>query len=466
MIHLLSPSFDPVGQGHFSFPEFGMDYAKTLHRPDGSGFLGITYKDDEGKWHERPNLFTTPSDIDTILRNLPTSTDVYITQNRFARKRRRWANLKELNSVWADIDYYKRPELAHLDPWHVCDIGLEILFDEKLPAPSVAISSGQGIYFIWFHEPIGFNRVQEWKSIQMRIQRVLSRLNADRGAIDAPRVLRIVGTTNRKSGKTVEIIAGDRAVWDFEDLVTEFEIEPFAPRPADVKHLVIEAAKRGKSKSFHRGVKRNCQTLWTVRYEELQTLREYRWPNGIPEGFRHKWLFLAAVSLSWIAGQSAMNSEIVELSRHANGTSRHCWTNKETEYATRDAIRRAIRSRNGERIEFMGKTVDPRYRFRTDTILEWLEITEKEIRELGFRTLINDNVRRQINATDKARKRTQEGALPSTPGHMSTLNTIQLSYEYKTRKEYESVSENRTKPWEKMGISRAWYYRLKSKGNL
>ncbi|NMP22928.1 hypothetical protein [Sulfobacillus harzensis] len=51
-----------------------------------------------------------------------------------------------------------------------------------------------------------------------------------------------------------------------------------------------------------------------------------------------------------------------------------------------------------------GQTVDPRYAFRTETILEWLDITEDEQREM--RTLIGpDEKRRRHRDAERERRR-------------------------------------------------------------
>ncbi len=66
-------------------------------------------------------------------------------------------------------------------------------------------------------------------------------------------------------------------------------------------------------------------------------------------------------------------------------------------------MQRAHMAARGGKVEWEGVEVDPRHRFKTETILEWLEITPEEEREMI--TLISDDER------DEKRRRAA-GAVP------------------------------------------------------
>ena len=55
-------------------------------------------------------------------------------------------------------------------------------------------------------------------------------------------------------------------------------------------------------------------------------------------------------------------------------------------------LARAEQAARGEKIEYWGRLVDPRYRFRTSTIIEALDITEAEMRACRLRHLVSSEI--------------------------------------------------------------------------
>ena len=86
--------------------------------------------------------------------------------------------------------------------------------------------------------------------------------------------------------------------------------------------------------------------------------------------------------------------EIVALADQATGGR---WRERETASRMSTVIARAEQAARGERIDYRGRMVDPRYRFRTATIVEALDITEAEMRACGFRHLVSPELRRELD---------------------------------------------------------------------
>jgi hypothetical protein len=128
--------------------------------------------------------------------------------------------------------------------------------------------------------------------------------------------------------------------------------------------------------------------------------------------------------------------EIVALADEATGGR---WRERETLARMGAVIARAERAARGEKVEHRGRLVDPRYRFRTDTVVELLGVTEAEMRACGFRHLVSPEIRRERYRLDKARRRRELGMVP--------------------RQEYEAGSISRLEPWEAEGVSRRTWYR-------
>ena len=106
----------------------------------------------------------------------------------------------------------------------------DLVSDNRIPAPSLVIDSGRGIYLKWLLDPpLGYKSMPRWQRMQDFLNEALSEYGADRLACDAARVLRIPGTINSTSGTVVSVIGGyDRIVkYDFEYLEREYLPEKF-----------------------------------------------------------------------------------------------------------------------------------------------------------------------------------------------------------------------------------------------
>ena len=176
--------------------------------------------------------------------------------------------------------------------------------------------------------------------------------------------------------------------------------------------------------------------LWELRLAELQRLREHRWLGALPEGQRDLWMLLAGVAVGYLVPGPMVRREILALADEVTGGR---WRERETVSRMGAVIARAERAARGEKVEYRGKPVDPRYRFRTTTIVEALGITEAEMRACGFRHLVSPEIRREHHRLDKTRRRRELGMVP--------------------RPEYEAKSASRLEPWRAEGVSRRTWYR-------
>jgi hypothetical protein len=109
-----------------------------------------------------------------------------------------------------------------MHPLEVIELAFDHLQQAKIPRPSLATSTGRGIALVWRHEPVPGYVLSKWNLCQKRIYEALEELGADACAVDAARVLRLVGTYNSKTGALVESIFEDLDyVWPFSDLADE-----------------------------------------------------------------------------------------------------------------------------------------------------------------------------------------------------------------------------------------------------
>ena len=376
------------------------EHGELLHA-GGKGTISISKKRPDRPlypWDERNYPVEVAVDL---LDHYRGRDDVYLSTQRF-RGRRRIAQLLSLSSLHADLDYYKVPELAGAEPKRVLDDALKVLDKAKKPAPSLAIHSGRGLYILWLHSPIPRAALPRWAACQREIHEVLRPYGADGQARDAARVLRIIGTRHGGTGAAVEALAPAGEARAFEELASGI-------LPADRGELLdlrVQRALRGTRKPQERlwGAPEgyNAATLWEARLTDLQALRWLRWFGEPMPDFRDRWMFVAGVAMSWLAIPSVLRRELYALSREVGG-----WTEATAKSKLHAVFRTAHASARGEKVEWRGMKVDPRYRLKNQTIIEALEITPEEEREL--KTIISDEERRRRDRERKKRERRESG---------------------------------------------------------
>lgn len=152
--------------------------------------------------------------------NLP---DIYTSMNTFMTgKSREINNIKRFNALYIDIDCYK----LELTPEQV-NFELEReYFGKIIPCPTFRIKSGRGLYLIWkIYKGDDRKALPAWNKIQQYLCDKLSVFGADRTAIDAARVLRVPGTINSTAGKKVEIMDFDDVQYTLYEIAKEHNID-------------------------------------------------------------------------------------------------------------------------------------------------------------------------------------------------------------------------------------------------
>ena len=392
-------------------------HARALH-PNGTGKVTIARKTETARWKQSSYSVEHLPEIVKMLEGLP---DVYISQNRFYGSRL-IARLAQLDALFADIDYYRIARLRNLSPEHVHELALRNLADANLPSPCLAISTGRGVALIWLHHPVPRQALPRWNACQKHLYEALKPLGADHQALDAARVLRLVGTLNNTANTMVRALHEVRpSTWDFDDLADE--ILPFTR--TEIHSLTLERTLRKQLRTSRPPKQFTAATLWEGRLAELQALRKHRYERGnLPAGQRSNWLFIAGVAMSWIAPPSAMQRELYGLAREVAD-----WSDAESRTRMQAVIKRARMAVQGETIEWNGKRIDARFQFKDKTIVEWLGITDEEMQTLNFKHFIHDSLKRE-------RKREKDRQYDEQRRRAAGLTT---------REEYEDKAEERRK---------------------
>ncbi len=369
-------------------------HGEQLHA-GGRGIVALGWK--SGKERRfRQELY--PVEVAIELANWWTDrADVYLSLQRF-RHSRSIAQLLGCGALYADLDYYR--SFPDLHPYMVLDLVLEKLAKAEIPPPTLAISSGRGLYVIWQHGNIPRAALPRWNRCQRELGEVLRDFRPDARARDAARVLRIVGTRHGATGRPVHSLLPVGDFYDFDALADA--ILPYSR--AEILDLRIQRALRdSKTPQQRRHRSEQGFTLGTMqegRLADYQRLRELRFFDGMMTDYRHRWLMFSAVAMGWLTSDAqAYQRELVELAKEAGD-----WPEGRTRADLGTVIRRTLAALRGEVRDHAGEKVDPRYRYSNQRIIEELEISADEGRHMRVIISEGEKRRRDLERKEEARR--------------------------------------------------------------
>ena len=316
-----------------------VNYIDNVHS-NSKGWITRSVIDKNGysQWHYK---YAELKDLDMNGEN------IYITLNTFYKPCRRLENIKELNTLFIDLDYYKTGKtkeqvLMNLEKNY---------FNQSIPIPNYVIDSGRGMYLIWLINKVPSKALALWKAIQEYLYNQLKCFGADRQALDATRILRVPGSINSKSKTVVNILDEYKYVYDLREIQNEFlpELKPYEKkigRPSKINYIYRE------------------RSLYYGRIQDIIKLCELR--EYDLKGHRELILFLYRYYLCSFTEdiEKALN-DVLEL----NSMFRQALSEREVIRATRSA-----------EICYLDK--NKQYKYKNETLIELLEITEEEQRDM------------------------------------------------------------------------------------
>ncbi len=304
--------------------------------------------------------------------------NIYITLNTFYKPCRRLECIKELNCVYIDLDYYKTKYTREQIIMNL----EENYFNKIIPATNYILDSGRGLALIWLINKVPSKALPLWKAVQEYLYSQLKEFGADRQALDATRILRVPGSINSKSKTVVSIIDEYDYIYDLREIQREYlpELKPIEKkkgRPKKINYIYRE------------------RSLYYARIQDITKLCELR--EYDLRGHREIILFLYRYYLcSFTEDVQKTLGDVLELN------SMFIYPLKENE------VIRATRS--AEKC-YLDKNKE--YKYKNDTLIELLEITEYE--ETKMSTIISKNeYKRRNNEYNKKKyqeKLKEEGKL-------------------------------------------------------
>jgi len=362
-----------------------------------------------GGWWQEPYPADLLPDAAAAAAQSPTAS--YISQSGFTDGGgRRVADVAALTSLFVDLDYYKHPAWRDADFHQLVAAALKAHPD--LPPPTVIADSGRGAYLEWiFAKPLPAADLARWQFAENALISMFAEFGVDGSARDAARVLRLAGSWHEsakrrvryfKAGRPVSFATIERVLLGRAQTRSEPRNAPPAPTPrVSTRQLVMRDAV--PSTGTVGSVKRMYQ-LHHDRLRDFERLALLRAP--MTDG-RRRMLYAYAVSLAWyVHSERDMLAELHEFARRYFAAAA-LYTNKVIRECCSAVLSRYRDARAGYLYLHGGAALDPRYRHSNVYLLDVLEVTDTEQRQMH--TIITQQ--------EKARRRHEREATETFTGY-------------------------------------------------
>lgn len=417
----------------------------------GFGTFSLLAKDEDGdcfqRSHNLNDFYTRMPDFMKLEGH-----DLYITQNVFRGYNRRELLIHKLCSCYVDLDFYHE---TNLSPEAMAEQVLEHCESKKIPFPSVIICSGRGLYLKWYLKySAPAKALTKWNPIQKALVEAFACLWADPRARDASRVLRPIGSWNRKAGRDVKVLwmlrnLDDAQVYrytlrelgDAMLMFTEAEIQALRRegKLLDLEAETRRAARRRRVVEVRGDQEHGFEVMiyqfatrgWNVLEDFFRLIELRGWDKtGIPDGQRNEFVlwFCVHAFLAMMGGPG--NHQYMEVACALNYLVPH-WGYNKIRGKLSAVYKRAQAMRDGYSFRKYGTKMYPLiYTPSNETLVERLRITDEELVQLNY--IRTDST----YAAQKMRKRREEGM--------------------QSREEYLEIAERRRQEasfWRSQGLS-------------
>lgn len=317
--------------------------------------------------------------------------DIYYSQQTFYRPQRRIENIRQLRSLYIDIDCYNmnmKPE------WVLGKLELE-QFRQSIPEPNFIIFSGKGLVLIWLIEPVPYKALPLWNAVQNYLLEQLKEVGGDSKAIDAARVFRVAGSVNSKNHKVVHVEYRHDYRYSLRQIQYDY-LPELTPKPK------TEKKKPGRRKKVVQLF--NIYSLNHARLLDITKLVELR--NYQVTGYREVICFLYRY---WMCCFCNDTEEAYRQTLELNNTFTYPLPERELKSATRSAEKAYEARSNKEANERAIKRGYPGagYNISNAKLIRWLDITQDEMEHM--KTIFNPAEKRRRDRIRKDKERREAG---------------------------------------------------------
>ena len=360
------------------------------HPQNTSGWITLAKKDPDTKRFRQYHY--QPEELASALSEWM-GEDVYYSQNSFYKPQRRIDTIRQLRSLYVDLDVYN---LGLTPEWVLGKLEFET-FGQALPEPNMVIFSGRGLVLIWNIEPLPYEAMPLWRAVETFFVEQLKAVGADTKATDPARIFRLAGTINSKNNAIVETEFRHAHRYDIHQLQYDY-LPELSPKK-------LAAKKKGRNTKIVRMF--NVYTLHLSRARDLAKLVELR--GGHIDNCRENLLFLYRYFTCCFTDDP---DKALEDTLSLNSEFSHPLSEKEVKSATKSAEKAWAAKSDAKANELAKKLGYPGagYNMPNSTIIEWLDITPEEQRQLS--SIIGPQEKRRRNTEAKRKSRRLQGMKP------------------------------------------------------
>lgn len=320
-----------------------------------------------------------------------TGEDVYYSQNSFYKPQRRIDNIRQLRSLYVDMDVYN----LNLTPEWVLGKLEHEYFRQIMPEPNMVIFSGRGLVLVWNIEPIPYIAMPLWKSVENYLLDTLKDLGADMKASDPARIFRLAGTINSKNQTTVKTLYRHGYRYDIHELQYDYlpELNPQSKKKKGRKPKIIRLF--------------NTYTLHLVRARDVAKLVRLRGGN-----VRNHREYICFLYRYFTCCYTDDPTQALEDTLSLNAEFTEPLSQREVITATKSA-EKAWNAKSDAKANELAKAMGypgAGYMLTNKKIIDWLAITPEEQREMS--TIIGAGEKRRRNTIAKRESRRAQGVKP------------------------------------------------------
>lgn len=371
-----------------------------------------------------------------------TGEDIYYSQNSFFKPQRRTDNIRQLRSLYVDLDVYNigvKPE------WVLQKLEMEY-FRQSIPEPNMVIFSGRGLVLIWNIDPVPYMAMPLWKALETRFLEILRDLGADPKASDPARIFRLAGSINSKSQAIVKTEYRHDYRYDIHELQFDY-LPELIPSAQTVK-------KKGRKGRVLRMF--NTFTLHLSRAKDVAKLVELR--QGNVKNYREYICFLFRY---FTCCYTSDPEQALEETLDLNSEFTEPLPEREVRSATKKAERAWAAKSDAKANELARSMGYPGagYFLTNKKIIDWLDITLEEQREMS--TIIGAEEKRRRNRLAKEKSRRAQGVRPMEEYNQERKKTVETKIQTLQRLMKKNPSWSNVRLAKEMGVSEGYIRKLK-----
>lgn len=365
-------------------------YCNHLYDESTDGYIQI-FNLDENK---KAKVYNTKiNGLRDIVEEIEEQLDFFITPNTFFKPQRQVNNIRQFRALFMDLD------TGEDDKQFVAYKVFDLADEGLIPKPTMIVDSGRGIHVYWRIKNAPYQALKTWQELQDLFYTKLKPLGADIRATDGARILRLPNTINSRNNVECRVMWQDNeAEYSMYDLREEYLHEKYKKSIAKIN----KTDRKIVANAFF-----NSYSLHITRAEDLETLVKLR--NGNMNGSRNMALHCYAY---WKGIYIRDIDKLTESVEEFNNSFSKPLKNSEVRAVLRcipKAIDKFLEYEQGIRCGLnkrvtKGMKDKGGYWYKNETLIERLEITEQEQREL--KTIIGTRVKydRKNEKRNKARR--------------------------------------------------------------